>query len=105
MVVGWLVCLCLVVGDRWEREMVCVCLHVCLWEPSIHRPHPPNLHQHQHPPPSHTPKSHSQEGLRLSIEVFDAQDGLRLYSAEGPIKVGIYIYANLCVCGYVCVYV
>jgi len=27
------------------------------------------------------------EGLRLSFEVFDAEDGLRLYSAEGPVKV------------------
>jgi hypothetical protein len=27
------------------------------------------------------------EGLRLSFEVFDAVDGLRLYSAEGPVKV------------------
>lgn len=27
------------------------------------------------------------EGLRLSFEVFDAMDGLRLYSAEGPVKI------------------
>lgn len=43
----------------------------------------------------------TQEGLRLSIEVFDGD--FSLYSAEGPIKARMLSFGGVCV--YVCMYI
>ena len=63
-------------GDEWKRVVFCW-MYV-----GRHVHHTADAQQTNIKP---TSNQHQQEGLRLSIEVFDGD--FSLYSAEGPIKV------------------